>query len=620
MTQQPQYPTQAPPYWPQGQGQQAWPGQGEPQQPQQPQQLPPGAVPNPAAHPQQPQQQMQMPMPGGPVGPPPGYEVDEKAVQEAYAQAAVYASGGGGAEWFKFLPPEGYNKWNQAPPGTSRTHNVWFCQPWQGSRTIVHHYRKHKYNYYEGGQQKFSGIDCVGSPNCMYCQAIDLAKQYPNLSSSVENYGKRPSNLYLYNIIDLDFPQLHVGDGGQMFPMILDCGPKLNKGIGDMLAPEGLGMMSKLVDPMNGRPARLTRKKTGTDNWDVEYGAQYAPNPMQLPQHFLPVLHNLYDLTQARKVPTPQDYITALTRLGWPIPGGQVHSPTMAGPQPAAFQQGPVPPHANQYQQPQQPQFQQPQFQQPQPQQFQQPQQPQFQQPQQPQQPMAPQAPPLQPQMPPQAQAQPQVQNAWAQPQQQPQQPQGGFVPQAPPPPTQAMGAQQPVGPTAPPPPQGNGAVGGPPPPMNPPAMTTSGGQNVAPYAPPSEAQPEAQYPQVDSQTGQPVGQPQILGPDGQPVQQQQQPQMTPEQAATDVPFNNAPASTAQTLVLDPNTGALPQGTQLLEGRERCFSKHDESHMMCKQCPDWIKQQCIAQSGAPPPSADPKLHNLQQQLEGQAAQ
>ncbi len=137
--------------------------------------------------------------------------------------------------------------------------------------------------------------------------------------------------------------------------------------------------------------------------------------------------------------------------------------------------------------------------------------------------------------------------------------------------------------------------MGGPPPPMNPPPMTTTGTPNAGAYAPPPGAPPS-------------------------PADPPPNPAAVPP-GDTNVPFNPAVAPPAQVLLLDATTGKLPEGTTLHEGRERCFGKHNEADQMCKECPDWIKQQCRVQTpGGQAQAVDPELAALQNQLEGTPTQ
>ncbi len=584
-------PPGAPPYWPPNQpyhgGQpapQPQPGYAQPQLPAGYAQPIPGMPP--AGYPAG--QQPPTAFPQGAPPAPPVWEVDEDAMRAAHKQAEETTAswGKGKTGWFKHLPPDGFQNWKQASPSTSRTHNIWICGPWVGSRVIYAPYKKH--SFMRNG--KFDSIDCIGA-GCLYCAAREMAAQYPNLNQSVENYGKRPKDRFLYNVLDLDYPQLLMQEDGTMAPLVLDVSMTAHKALLDMTGPQGLVTTTALVDPMTGRPVRYTKKKTGYEDKNVEYSMVYAPNPEPLPQNFYWALQNIHDLTKVRRAPSTEDYQKAIMAVGWPMPQGPATAPSLnqapMAPPAQGFAPQPAPPHPNPYGQPPQPPQPQPGYAPPPPPQqgglFSQPQ-PGYGQPP-PQQPAAPQPQPGWGSPPPPAAAQPATQY-----------PQ---LPAAPPPPTPPAQMAAPPGPTPPGPPPPTAAPPpvaqppGAPPPMNPPAMTTQGGAAAAAYAPPPPA----------------AGQPPPAGmPPGGP----------PPMSEDDVPFNGASATPAQALTLDPNTGVLPEGITLHEGRERCFGKYAAGDRMCEACPDWIKSQCVPQTpGAQAVGPNPELQDLTKQLEGQ---
>lgn len=537
---QPTYPQQTPPYWPTEQ--QTWPGQQQP-------------APAASAYPQQ----------GAPPAAPPTYEVDDAAIHAAQQEAAAKAGGtGDGPEYFKFPPPQGSRDWASAPVPSEVSVNVWVCQPPPGQRLIHHKYTRHFFKYLEGGTLKSSSVDCSGI-QCTFDQAVELAKQYPNLQSTVENWGKPAKPKWLFNVLMLDFPNLHYKPDGTMEPMLLDTGPQLAEAILALTETGRLGNTAKLVDPYIGRPAVLHKKKTGRETFDVEYTANFAPDPMPLPQHFWPALHKLWDLTKVRKVPTPQDHQQAIMRLGWPMPGApqnqQLPAPMPPAPAPA-YAAGPQPPHPSPYPQPGGPAY--PPAAPPASPPYAAPggvPQPSTQYPQYPQAPLPPAAP------------------AYPAPPQAAPPPPSGY-PAAPPPVPPAVAPPSP--PVAPPLPMGppQAAPPGPPPPMNPPPQTVPTAAQPGPYGPP------------------PMGPP--VAPGG------------------DLPFEQGPGQQpAQALEINPATGMLPAKVRLEGGRERCFGRQGVNDMMCKSCPDWIKRQCIPQSqqeAPPPPTAE--LAALQAQLEG----
>jgi hypothetical protein len=95
-------------------------------------------------------------------------------------------------------------------------------------------------------------------------------------------------------------------------------------------------------------------------------------------------------------------------------------------------------------------------------------------------------------------------------------------------------------------------------------------------------------------------------------------PYAPPPRSDDEVPFEQTSGQQqpAQTLTLDA-ARKLADMVKLPEGRERCFGHFSQSDMMCRSCPEWIKQQCVPQSSQEsiaPPNAE--LEALKAQLEG----
>jgi len=283
------------------------------------------------------------------AAPPPAYEIDDAALKAAQADASARSGGGDRLPFFEFPPPQGAQTWKSAAPNTSSTVKVWICQPAPGQRLIHHKYKKHFYYYNEGGARKASSVGCIGD-NCPFDAAADMARNQPHLSASVEAWGKKAKPKWLFNILVVDSPNLHFRPDGSMAPMILDAGPTLANDILGLV--DSLGIASKLVDPYEGRPVLITKKKTGNEDRDVEYSAIYSPNAEPLPQQFWPALHNIWDLAACRRAPTSQDFQQALMRLGWPMPDmSGLGAPQGAQPAPPAYNAAPMPPAANPYMQ-----------------------------------------------------------------------------------------------------------------------------------------------------------------------------------------------------------------------------------------------------------------------------
>lgn len=119
--------------------------------------------------------------------------------------------------------------------------------------------------------------------------------------------------------------------------------------------------------------------------------------------------------------------------------------------------------------------------------------------------------------------------------------------------------------------------------------------QVEAPPPPPvqSTPQPQMQYP-AQGAAPQPV---QTPAPMQQPMPQQQPVQQPVQQ----------PASQGGMQLTKP----LAPGVQLEGGRERCFGNYNQSDRWCLECPEWIRTQCVPQSGQVT-----GLDQLQHQLAG----
>lgn len=463
---QPQYPNQAPPYWPTQS--QSWPGHGNPQPPQgfPPNQAPQGYPQQPQGYPQQPAQGQPQGAPGGypmqqPVGAP-MFAINEQATREGFEQAErdLKSKGGTFAQFLRFPGPTGEVKWGQdVRVGFESRLLVRICPPWNEKGLV---WVKSMTHFYKSAQNpRGANIVCTG-PDCKVCAAAHSAMADPQLEKKAQEWG-RVRTQYLYNVINLSQRALHVYQDGIYRPLIFTMGAQLH---GDMKRlVDARGGMASIADVQQGRPLWFSKKKTGMEQMNVEYGLIDA-EPQPLDQSFYPILQNLWNLDEQVKAPSEEDVVKAITEMGLPVPG----SGGSFGQVPASYNPQPNPPYPNPY--PGQapgmapaPQG----YQQPQPQGY--PAAPQGQPQQQP-----PQPPQGQPQQPPQGQPQPsQGQPQW--------------------------------GPTPPPvpgfPPQGGASFGQP-----------------APSAPPMQVQPSQSAGAYPMNPGQPQGYPQ-QPPQGQPPQGQ---------------------------------------------------------------------------------------------------
>ena len=137
------------------------------------------------------------------------------------------------------------------------------------------------------------------------------------LMKRAKEYG-RVRKQWLYNVFVLDNPQLHFDQRQQMRPVVLAAGSTLHTALGDVVnACEGA---MALVHPQQGRPVRLTKRKTGPQQMDIEYGA-IPLDRSPLPPSFYPALQALWDLDAVDRVPTEEEMLKALQELGFPHPG-----------------------------------------------------------------------------------------------------------------------------------------------------------------------------------------------------------------------------------------------------------------------------------------------------------
>ncbi len=408
--QQPVYPNQAPPYWPTQT--QSWPGSG--QQPQQP----PGQYPQ-QQFPQQPQQPM------GATGVPMAVDVNPNAVQAANAQYDVDSSRRGGGPFAKYCRhPDamGNVKWdNNVPIGYESKLILWICHPWSPEAGMPFH--KTVSHFYKGGSRpNGANVGCSGE-GCKICAAADEASKSgnPQLAEKAANWGRRRVQ-YLYNVINMDNSTEHRYDDGIIRSVIYPMGTNLHGDMKRLVEARAAGAgippeqgWNQICHIHHGRRLQFSKKKTGPDRMNVEYGVFDIDNPpVPLDPQYHVVLQNLWDLSAQIKNPTDEEVYNAINDMGLPYPGmGQSF-----GQVPQSYNSNPNPPYQNPYgQQPQQPQQLQAQSW---PQQLaQQPMQQPAQQSQQPQQ-------------------QPQQQPGWAQPQGGPP-PAPGFNPPAQQPPQQPM-------------------------------------------------------------------------------------------------------------------------------------------------------------------------------------
>lgn len=317
---------------------------GQPPQGGYPQQPPQPGYPQQHGYPQQPQsgypQQPQM-SPGGI----PYYAPDEGAVRHDMDQWEQDQTSRR-SSFLKVPTPQ--------HQGQETAVDVYFCGGWAPDVKVP--YAESVTHFVKTAQHpKGTVVTCTGDNSCRFCQSRKLALASPDqaLRESAEMWGRSRRQM-LYNVFNLSAPQSHYGQDGIMRPFLLGAGAQLQGDIKKLI--DARGGFGALCNPQNGRPIRITKKKTGPKQMDVEWGC-IDLQPAPLDQYFYPGYQNLWNLEEQTKASPDSEVDKVLQALGWPIPGGAVQEQV-----PQGYNPNPSPPHANPYppQQhgyPQQPQY-----------------------------------------------------------------------------------------------------------------------------------------------------------------------------------------------------------------------------------------------------------------------
>ena len=317
------------------------------------------------------QQQMPLQQPG--MGAPPqAVQADEQAMAAVHNQQAQdsqtrRSAGGPFPKILKWQGPNG-GDWKQAHPGFESAIRGRICPPWDPAKRLVsvesasHFYRSRQH-------PKGMSIQCAG-PGCKFCQACEnaTANPDPNIQKMGSDWGKVRRQT-LYNFINETDPASHIYDDGVMRPIILQTPTTLQDDFRMLFSNKG--GVNAFCQP-NGKPVLLFKKKTGTENINVEYKAtDLDASPVD--PYFYPAFHALWDLESRIRAPSDEDVMKALNELGLPLPmqvSAQVPAsfnptpqapwpqPAMGAPQGMAQQMPMGPPQGM----PQQPAMQQPQM------------------------------------------------------------------------------------------------------------------------------------------------------------------------------------------------------------------------------------------------------------------
>jgi hypothetical protein len=322
MSQNPQFPSQYPPI----------PQQGGPQQPAYPQ----GNL-------------VQMPPP--PAQLPQFYMPQNPAEAQRQFQASVGSKGGrvNGLEVrYADIPgPRGEKDWKDVPAGYQGSQRVYMLPSWrpEGLPLFVlsewHYWKSMRY-------PRGMSVGCPGRDTCEICQAAIMAEGHPdpNVVKRAKDFG-RNRRKWLYQVVLLDFPQLHIYEDGKFRPAILSCSYSLQQAFLTVCNLKHRSI-TDCVHPQLGNPWIIAKKKTGGSAMDVEYSAVDLP-PEPLPQQFWPALSNLWDLTQLLRVSTESERHMAALDMGLITGGMSVQVPQQYQPQqyqqpaPQPFNSMPVP-------------------------------------------------------------------------------------------------------------------------------------------------------------------------------------------------------------------------------------------------------------------------------------
>jgi len=288
-------------------------------------------------------------------------------IDDAAAAAAMASGGGGGGgggglrpSMLKVPGPAGQTKWDASVPQNYEGKlRVRLLPPWQAGKLVWHEIQ----TYFLRTHSKPKGFPLLyQGPDSLFAQAIHMAMSSPDprLQSQAQQWG-RVRQQYLYNCADLSNPATHYGRDGIMRPFVLAAGPQLQNDITRLTTARG--GISKLVHVEQGRDLILSKKKTGPEERNVEWGI-LDMDPAPFAQQFWPLLQNLWNLESLNTPPTQEEVIVAIRELGLPMPStgssfAQVPASYQATPQ-APWQQPQQPmqqPAQAAWQQPQQPQM-----------------------------------------------------------------------------------------------------------------------------------------------------------------------------------------------------------------------------------------------------------------------
>lgn len=275
----------------------------------------------------------QLPVP--PVQIPQFYMPQDPSEAQRQFQASVGSKGGrvNGLEvrYADILGPRGEKDWKDVPAGYQGSQWVYMLPSWrpEGLPLFVlsewHYWKSMRY-------PRGMSVGCPGRDTCEICQSALMAEGNPDPSvvKRARDFG-RNRRKWLYQVVLLDFPQLHIYEDGKFRPAILSCSYSLQQAFLTVCNLKHRSI-TDCVHPQLGNPWIVAKKKTGNQPMDVEYSAVDLP-PEPLPQQFWPALSNLWDLTQLLRVSTESERHMAALDMGLITGGTSVQVPQQYQPQ-----------------------------------------------------------------------------------------------------------------------------------------------------------------------------------------------------------------------------------------------------------------------------------------------
>lgn len=229
------------------------------------------------------------PMPPMAAPPPPSYAAptiyipDQAAMNEALARAkaaldnAAKNRGRGGAPRpgdFKFPAPGGGFKWGAHTIGKELSIYIRILPAGAQGQPFFVDRGKHFFPQAENPSKYHSGW-CQGS-SCPVC--AEIQKMLGSVNADVQAKAKRAraKDAHLFQVVawsdepmvQAEIQRLHIGEDGRFRPLLWEFPAEVYKQTIEILGARGA---YAVLDLERGTPLKVTKKKTGTEDKDVEY-------------------------------------------------------------------------------------------------------------------------------------------------------------------------------------------------------------------------------------------------------------------------------------------------------------------------------------------------------------